>query len=78
MSISKEERRIRMEEELQELEEQLHNLEIKQPDFGNDVDGMDEETDEAEGLAGQLGKEQLLKEKIRQIQQDLAELEKEE
>jgi hypothetical protein len=78
MSISKEERRIRMEEELQELEEKLHSLEIKQPDFGSDVDGFDEETDEAEGLAGQLGKEQLLKEKIRQIQQDLAELEKEE
>jgi DnaK suppressor protein len=43
----------------------------KPEDFGSDVDGLDEETDEAEELGNQLAVNQVLKDRIEEINEAL-------
>lgn len=62
-------------EELETLKEKLleekikisRELEDPHVDFGNDVDGFDEETDEAEEFANRLGVQAAIKEHLREI-----------
>lgn len=63
-----------LKEEERKILEQLQ--ELKNPtDFGSDVDGSDEETDESEEAGNRIGLEEMLRERLEEIQRTLEELE---
>ncbi len=69
-----EERRQRLLLEKKKIEEEIKKHEFP-PDFGSDVDGFDEETNEAEETANTIGLIHELKERLREIEKDLKTLE---
>lgn len=66
---------IGLQEEKAHLEEAIAEL-GKTPNFGNDVDGFEEEADEAEELSNRLGEEASFKERLARINEALSRIEK--
>ena len=64
-----------LEKEKKTLEDQLKKYE-KMPDFGDDVDGFEEETEEAEEYSKNLGIQKALKERLEEVGRLLEEMEK--
>jgi len=59
-----------LEKEKDEIETQLKRYE-KVPDFGDDIDSFEEETEEAEQYSAQLGIRQAFKERLEEIETEL-------
>ena len=73
MDSTKTERVEHLKEEERRILDQLE--ELKKPvDFGSDVDGSDEETDESEEAGNRIGLEQMLRERLEGIRKTLEEL----
>ena len=64
-----------LEKEAREIEEQLKKYN-KNPDFGDDIDGFDEETDEAEEYSKNLGIIKALKDRQEEIKTKLSRMKK--
>ena len=64
-----------LQKEKKSLEEQLKKYE-KMPDFGDDIDSFEEETEEAEEFSKNLGVQKALKERLNEVENLLREMEK--
>lgn len=64
-----------LEKEKEGLEKEIEKLK-KVPDFGNDVDSMEEETDESQAFGDQLALMQTFKERVADIDLSLSKMKK--
>ena len=65
----------RLEGMKQDLEKQVTELESKPADFGDDVDALDEEKNEAEAFGSQLGVARALRERLANVLSALQKIE---
>ncbi len=73
MDSTKTERVAHLREEEQRILEQLEALKVP-ADYGSDVDGFDEETNEAADAGNRIGLEQTLRERLQGVRTALEEL----